>query len=365
MSALLDLAFQSATQAATRAGGSLFGMAKRAAEGRAFISSFAQAVRSQSQRTAATAIGELERGNLRPQMPEQRRLLELYDHAQASYLTDDEAVRMLNEVDTLLHRITMQVGWKAADQANLISVQRIARELAQRIKDNQQAVQLGTLGVADPALLIRQQYPVGEPGFFSSKHEEVHQEEGLIPILTPGSSNVYSFWWIPDQNTSTGKKSENGTLYVTYKTWYKGTKQNRPNEAGSTYAYSNVARSRYKEFVEATSPNSAGWAVWEYLRVRGTRSGHQHPYRLASGQVNMPDSKISGKRYRDAGDVHGGVYVPRKATAAGFRARTLVTAKGMVRSQLSPQGSFSQTLQRSSYTEQTRSHSQWRQIMRH
>jgi len=149
-------------------------------------------------------------------------------------------------------------------------------------------------------------------------------------IFTPGSSNVYSFFWVPDAplgRSATG--SANGTLFVTFKMWHPGMSKKRggkggerPNSAGPTYAYSNVPLRKYQAF-EQEAEGSAGGAVWDYLRVRGTRYGHQHPYRLSAG-VTVPG---------------GGEYVPRKAVAAGLRKRTLVNPRTgqRIRSQLDEQ----------------------------
>jgi hypothetical protein len=128
---------------------------------------------------------------------------------------------------------------------------------------------------------------------------------------TPGSSNVYSFTWIEDEpRIGFGQKAkavrrpnpnDMGTLIVTFKDWTPGVKD-RPDTPGATYAYAMVPRAKWEMFVASTSPNTAGVAVWDYCRVRGTISGHQHTYRLLS---------VSGE------------YVPRKATAGGFQTRYL------------------------------------------
>lgn len=138
--------------------------------------------------------------------------------------------------------------------------------------------------------------------------------ENLRPTditLTPGSSNVYSFTWVPDDQyfqSATSSQlgiSGSGTLIVTFKDWEPGM-EDRPNTPGATYAYSNVSRQKWMQFKAATSPDSAGVAVWDYLRIRGSISGHQHPYRLIS---------VSGE------------YIPRRATAAGFAQRMLPGAR--------------------------------------
>lgn len=126
---------------------------------------------------------------------------------------------------------------------------------------------------------------------------------------TPGSSHVYSYVWVSDEHTVLedggininpyGKStSTTGTLIVTFKEWVPGMKQkDRPNTPGPTYAYASVTRHKYEAFA---SSDSAGEAVWDYLRVRGTVSGHQHAYRLIS---------VTGE------------YIPRMATPFGFQRR--------------------------------------------
>jgi hypothetical protein len=113
------------------------------------------------------------------------------------------------------------------------------------------------------------------------------------------SSNVYSY-------TFEAETSTKGTLFVTFLNWQPGMKASERSGPGSTYSYADVAVSKFNEFQRAAS-ESAGKAVWDYLRVRGTQYGHQHQYKLV---------QVSGD------------YVPRKATKKGFAERTLV-APGM------------------------------------
>jgi hypothetical protein len=167
-------------------------------------------------------------------------------------------------------------------------------------------------------------------------------------IRTSGSSNVYSFMWTSDSpggRSATG--GTNGTLFVTFKAWHPGMSKKRggeggarPDSPGPTYAYSNVPLRKYQEFEKGTE-GSAGGAVWDYLRVRGSRYGHQHPYRIVAG-VQIPG---------------GGEYVPRKALASGFRGRTLVNPRSgtRVRSQLEDEVGH----QGANY-----SYAEWREIAR-
>ena len=154
-------------------------------------------------------------------------------------------------------------------------------------------------------------YPIADIQNWPEEYREDVTPEAVV-TKTPGSSNVYSFVWVSDEHTITddggisvnpfrSRSSDIGSLIVTFKEWEPGMKQkDRPNSPGSTYAYASVPRSKYEMFLGATSPDSAGYAVWDYLRIRGTQSGHQHAYRLVS---------VTGE------------YVPRMATPTGFGKR--------------------------------------------
>lgn len=109
--------------------------------------------------------------------------------------------------------------------------------------------------------------------------------------LTPGSSNVYGYYFESESRT-------HGILYVTFLREHSDGKREGP---GTTYGYYSVPASKYHEFKKASAA-SAGKAVWDYLRVRGTVYAHQHNYRLIQAI---------------------GEYVPRKATRRGFRTRNL------------------------------------------
>lgn len=110
--------------------------------------------------------------------------------------------------------------------------------------------------------------------------------------LTPGSTNVYGYYFEFESCTT-------GILYVTFLADYRGEKREGP---GATYAYYTVPARKYHQFQEAAA-SSAGNAVWDFLRIRGTIWGHQHQYRLVQ--------------------VHGD-YIPRKATKKGYRTRHLL-----------------------------------------
>ena len=162
------------------------------------------------------------------------------------------------------------------------------------------------------AVRVPSEYPIANIQNWPEEYREDIAEEAIV-TKTPGSSNVYSFVWVSDEHTIDedggininlyGQRStEMGTLIVTFKEWSPGMKQKeRPNSPGATYAYAGVSRMKYEAFLGSTSPESAGYAVWDYLRIRGTQSGHQHAYRLIS---------VTGE------------YVPRMATPTGFRRRS-------------------------------------------
>ena len=138
---------------------------------------------------------------------------------------------------------------------------------------------------------------------------------------TPGSSNVYSFQY--DYSIS--------ALYVCYKApfinpsavsgYYSAggiptvagtlgkTVLGKTGEAGSVYAYYDVPIAVFKRLISA---NSAGEQVWDSLRVRGTVDGTQYRYSLVAGAIV------------DGPDGNPAVYVHRRATKQGFRARSVV-----------------------------------------
>jgi len=132
------------------------------------------------------------------------------------------------------------------------------------------------------------------------------------------SSNVYSFVYELESARS-------GILYVTFLAWTPGSKKRAG--AGPTYAYYDVTRAKYNRFATAATNQSAGEAVWDYLRERGSVWGHQHQYRIVGG-VLLQD---------------GGQYVPRKATRGGFKGRSVVDSgvgrRGATRSSL-PERAF-------------------------
>lgn len=121
-------------------------------------------------------------------------------------------------------------------------------------------------------------------------------KDPLVWTETPQSSNVYSFAFDRDE----------GILYVTFKAPSK--ERPRPQVTGPTYAYGSKARPIPPRLFESLArASSKGRWVWDHLRVRGSRWRHQVPYILAYGGF----------------DASGEQYIPRKATARGFRVRTV------------------------------------------
>lgn len=125
-------------------------------------------------------------------------------------------------------------------------------------------------------------------------HDAGDWQEVNARMRIVSSSNVYGYFFQQESPTM-------GILYVQYLNWTPkqfGGDGSRSGE-GAVYAYYDVPTAKFREF-ESQAASSAGRAVWEYLRVPGSRFEHQHTYRLISTS---------------------GPYVPRKATAKGYKAR--------------------------------------------
>jgi len=119
------------------------------------------------------------------------------------------------------------------------------------------------------------------------------------------SSNVYGYFFEIESGYNyqrAGSSSQKGLLYVTFLGQTTG--GTRTDSPGTTYVYYDVPTAKFDEFQRA-SEASAGKAVWDYLRVRGTVWDHQHRYKLVQAH---------------------GEYVPRKATKLGFKTRQLAPA---------------------------------------
>lgn len=147
-------------------------------------------------------------------------------------------------------------------------------------------------------------------------------------ILTPESSNVYSFTWFAPGNPSANREVI-GTLYVTFKAptlnsdsvttgrnpsgfrqlrgRYGSTITGKSDAAGVTYAYYRVPRIVFEKMKNATSK---GKFVWNNLRTRGTIYGHKYQYGVVSGALVDHNNEPF-------------YYVPRRATRDGFKKRAV------------------------------------------
>lgn len=130
-------------------------------------------------------------------------------------------------------------------------------------------------------------------------------------ILTPQSSNVYSFAY----------DKKRGILYVTYRAPGEAVDVRhgtnicdgreysygaRANVRGPMYAYGSAARPIPETlFDEMQGAVSVGKFVWDRLRVCGSVWQHQYPYALVSPSMGNQ------------------LYVPRRATQLGFRVRAV------------------------------------------
>lgn len=98
---------------------------------------------------------------------------------------------------------------------------------------------------------------------------------------------------------------------------------------GAMYAYFDVPA---RVFERMKSASSKGKFVWDELRVRGSVYGHKYRYSLVQGQVSTQKGVA-------------GVYIPRKATAQGFRTRSVADLgqgrRGFQTSTLPQQDGFS------------------------
>jgi hypothetical protein len=98
------------------------------------------------------------------------------------------------------------------------------------------------------------------------------QESRFRELETPGSSNVHSFRFSPG-----AERTAPGTLSVTFLGATKAGGKIIRAGRGPTYNYLNVPPNTYALFRRRAGV-SAGRAVWDYLRVRGSRTAHQYDY---------------------------------------------------------------------------------------
>ncbi len=127
-----------------------------------------------------------------------------------------------------------------------------------------------------------------------ASYDKPEWEEMKSSMRLVESSNVYSYGYQHESPTM-------GILYVTFLNWVPRSFGGDGSRSGPgpTYGYYDFPVAKFKAF-EAMAASSAGGAVWDFCRVRHSVFEHQHTYRLIQS---------------------GGDYVPRKATAKGFKAR--------------------------------------------
>lgn len=151
-------------------------------------------------------------------------------------------------------------------------------------------------------------------------------------FLVPTSSNVFSYQYFrrphdrlgilyvtfkgshinPDAvrigRVKKGKSTSRNQLIGNLGSTVGGKKSYRPganeDSRGPTYAYYDVPA---EVFARMKAAASKGKFVWDALRVRGTIYGHRYRYSLVTGSPTD----------------EGKPYIPRKATAGGFRTRSL------------------------------------------
>lgn len=209
----------------------------------------------------------------------------------------------------------------------------------------QAAVEAAAEGKAEARTTTR---PAGRPSPSRLLQPPTKEEESewSDEFLCPTSTNVYSF----QMHQTPGAKT--ATLFVTFRAAvfkadsftkgtvsYKGSRSRhqlrgpggvhatgwaRPFSPGARYAYYGVPPDLFQEMKDSYS---RGKFVWDRLRIRGTIHGHRYRYALVGAQV-LPNA--------------GGAYVPRKATAKGFRTRSLADVgtgrRGFVTSTLPASG---------------------------
>lgn len=137
-----------------------------------------------------------------------------------------------------------------------------------------------------------------------STEDEILFNQMMKQMRVVTSSNVYGYFY--DNHSSTS-----GTLYVTFlsytpKEFRQAGDNGERSGPGATYAYYDFPFTKFKQF-QAMAESSAGSAVWDYCRVRHSAYEHQNTYRLV---------QTSGE------------YVPRRATAGGYKSRQ-VAALGL------------------------------------
>lgn len=180
----------------------------------------------------------------------------------------------------------------------------------------------------------------GDGGPFDQRRlREANEQE----VRTPQSSNVYAFSY--DRATSTlhvsykASDHSGGTTGRVQKGKSTGLTQliggklsGKLDSRGPTYAYYDVP---IRVYVRMKLAASKGKFVWDELRIRGSIYGHKYRYGLV---------------YAEESAGGGAPYIPRRATKAGFRTRSLAEPglgkRGFRTSTLPEQRGFNNRTQR-------------------
>lgn len=159
---------------------------------------------------------------------------------------------------------------------------------------------------------------------------------GAIKMQSVASSNVHSIGY--DQQTATlavrylapklsasggfAGSSKSGSRKGGRRQVAKGnpgsTVSGKTNSPGPLYHYYDVPERLWNSF---TAASSKGKWVWDHMRIRGTIAGHRYAYALIAGTVGSEGDRVT--------------YIPRLATATGFKARTRIQAGTKIGSVLS------------------------------
>lgn len=169
--------------------------------------------------------------------------------------------------------------------------------------------------------------------------------------LTPQSSNVYGFRYEratstlfvsyrapgtrPDRVIDSANVIHRGRLTKTQLVAGRGSFAGNTNERGPTYAYYDVP---IRVFVRMKLAHSKGTFVWDELRIRGTIYGHRFRYALVAAESTVT---VDGESLP---------YIPRRATPAGYRTRSLADpgrGKREFRTSTLPEQRFSTRTRRS------------------
>lgn len=172
-----------------------------------------------------------------------------------------------------------------------------------------------------PPVPPTKRFPTASESDRTEAMQEANQPEFSSLYRTPQSSNVWSFQYryststlyvrfkAPSLNADAVRTAPGAGGLISHQGTLGKTVTGKTNDPGPLYSYFDVPVRVFNRLVRA---HSAGKAVWDNLRIRGTVWGHQFRYALAEG-ANVPGE---GGR--------AGLYVPRRATKKGFRSRAAV-----------------------------------------